>query len=408
MSSVPHPRSPAPIAVTRLANGVRVVSRTLPGARSVALGIWIAHGSRHEVAHENGYTHLWEHLWFRARADDCARQIDRMGGQVNAYTTRELCALHGRVLPQHLLSLLALFTEMITASTFADTDVRRERDAVLAEIATTVDSPDADIEDAGMQRAWGDHPLAQPVLGTPSTLEAVRAKDMQVFAQRALAGANVYVAAAGTVTHAELLRQSSVLARLPSGIPVATAPPVFHPGAYTKRGGVTRSRLLWLLPIPARSDAGYAAVLLAHRLMAGGLHSRLFRALRGERALAYDIHSRLEPYSDSGLWVIRVNCAAEKEQECQNAVEECLHRFVAEGPTPEELAVAFQSLHVEFSLNDDDVEASAEQLAQDMIYDGRALTLEERLQGIDTASAVAMMALTADAVRRMLRLTWSP
>ncbi len=407
MSSVPHPRSPAPIAVTRLANGVRVVSRRLPGARSVALGIWIAHGSRHEAAHENGYTHLWEHLWFRARADDCAHQIDRMGGQVNAYTTRELCALHGRVLPQHLPSLLALFAEMITAS-FADTDVRRERDAVLAEIAAAADSPDTDIEDAGMQRAWGDHPLARPVLGTPSTLEAVRAKDMQAFAQRALTGANVYVVGAGALTHAELLQQSSALARLPSGIPVATAPPVFHPGAYTKRGDVARSRLLWLLPIPARSDPGYTAALLAHRLVAGGLHSRLFRALRGERGLAYDIHSRLEPYSDSGLWVIRVNCAAEKEQECQNAVEECLHRFVAEGPTPEELAVAFQSLHAEFSLNDDDVEASAEQLAQDMIYRGRALTLEERLQDIDTVSAPAIMALTADAVRRMLRLTWSP
>ena len=408
MLSVPRPRSPAPIAVTRLANGVRVVSRTLPGARSVALGIWIAHGSRHEAAHENGYTHLWEHLWFRTLADDGARRIDRMGGQVNAYTTRELCALHGRVLPQHLPSLLALFAEMIAASTFADADVLRERDAVLAEIAAAADSPDADLEDAGMQRAWGDHPLARPVLGIPSVLEAIRAQDMQAFAQRALAGANVYVVGAGALTHAQLLQQSSALARLPAGMPIATTPPVFHPGAYTKRGGVARSRLLWLLPLPARSDAGYATALLAHRLLAGGLDSRLFRALRGERALAYDIHSRLEPYSDSGLWVIRVNCAAEKERECQNAVEECLHRFAVDGPTPEELPVAFQSLHAEFSLNDDDVEASAEQLAQDMIYEGRTLTLEERLQDIDTVSAPAIMALTADAVRRMLRLTWSP
>lgn len=385
--------------VTRLANGVRAIAHTVPSAGSVSLGIWIGHGSGHEAAHESGYTHLWEHLWFRAREGRCVRDIERLGGQINAYTTRTFCALHARVLPQYANAVLALMAEMITACDFTDGDVARERDAVLAEIAATR-SPETVIEDAAMHFAWGDHSWARPVTGNRDMLAAVRARDLRALCERALVGANVCVVAVGAVGATEL--SVPPLARLPMGRPASRPTPAFHAGAYTKRGDVARSRLLWLLPLPTASAANDAAGAVAHHIVTGGTDSRLYRALRGAKALAYDIHSRLEP----GAWIIRMSCEPDLERECRIAVDGALDTWAAAGPTPEEIAAARAALHTKLTAEQEDPDATVARLARDLLTDGRTTALADRLNAIDAALAVAP-AIARSAPPR-LRLIWSP
>ena len=385
----------AATTVTPLANGVRAIAHTVRGAGSVSLGIWIGHGSGHEAAHESGYTHLWEHLWFRAREGRCVRDIERLGGQINAYTTRTFCALHARVLPQYANAVLALMAEMITACDFTDGDVARERDAVLAEIAATR-SPETVIEDAAMHFAWGDHSWARPVTGNRDMLAAVRARDLRALCERALVGANVCVVAVGAVGATDL--SVPRLARLPLGRPASRPTPTFHAGAYTKRGDVAHSHLLWLLPSPASDAAG----IIAQHIVAGGTESRLYRALRGADTLAYDIHSRREP----GVWIIRLSCDTRREPACQAAVEDVLDAWAASGPTPDEIATAHAALHTKLTLEEDDLDIVTARLARELLAEGRTTTLRERLEAVDTALAAAPAVAQSVPVR--LRLIWSP
>lgn len=393
------PPAEAPTTVTRLANGVRTIAHAVRGAGTVSLGVWIGHGSEREAAHESGYTHLWEHLWFRAGGGGCVRDIERLGGQINACTTRTFCALHTRVLAQHANAALARMAELITACDFSDREVAHERDAVLAEIAATR-SPEALLEDAAMHFAWGDHPWARPVAGNRDTLVAVRARDLRALCDRALIGANVCVVAAGAVGSIDL--STSPLARLPTGRPASPPAPTFHPGAFTKHGEVVRSHLLWLLPQPTAS-AGYdAAGGIAQRIVAGGTDSRLYRALRGASALAYDIHSRLEPRA----WIIRVSCEPHLEQECQIAVDGVFDTWAATGPTPDELATARAALHTKLALEQEDLDAMVARLARELLADGRTTTLTERLDAID--AALAVVPTVARSAPPRLRLIWSP
>ena len=256
---------------TRLANGVRILSLPIPHAHSVALGVWLVNGSRHEEFHESGYAHLLEHLLFKGTAtldeSELAQRFAAMGGQVNAHTGRELSALYGTVPAEDALALSNLFITMLLQPGFNESDIDRELKVIHQEFQETVADPEEEMEEWAISLAWQDHPLARPILSTPAAWREATPDKLRDYLNRVLQGERLLVAATGAIQHDALLECCAPLADLPRGQLPLTTPPSFHPGVYRRRSESTHRHLLWLMPIPGAADPAYPALLLGNDLL---------------------------------------------------------------------------------------------------------------------------------------------
>ncbi len=391
------------IETTRLPNGLTVVSRHLPGRRSTALGVWLLNGVRHEAADASGYAHLLEHMLFKGTAEldaaALAARFDTMGGQINAYTGRELTALHGLVPTAETLPLLALFSAMLRQPRFEDHDLDMEKQVVLQEMAMVQDNPEEALEELATARAWAGHPLGNPILGARANLMAVSAADLRAYLSAQLCGTRLWVVAAGEIEHADLIAACADLGALPSGARPTHRPPRFHPGRHEQRADWEQSHLLWLLPTAGLQDPDYYRQLLANQLLGGGSASRLFQELRERRGLVYGIHSRLELYSDAGLWLIQTACDPAQRELCIGTVNATVTHLSTATIALEDLEIARRHLLAGLALEEDDLEGSMERLARESIYLGRHPGYEER--------AAALSAVTAGDVANALTRCWS-
>ena len=293
-----------------LTNGIRVVSERIP-SRTVSVGFWIDAGSRDETPAESGCAHFVEHMLFKGTAsrsnEDIARQLDRLGGMSNAFTTRENTCLYATVLDDQLGELLSLFAEMLTHSRFAAAEVERERQVILQEIGMVEDSPEDLSHDLFLANLWGDHPLGRTILGQREAVASMTARRLKGFCRRMHVPANLLVAAAGQVDHAALVRlvETALAVSLPEPPAKAGGVPRIAPRA---RSGVALHPrrfeqthvILGVEGLPVRSPDRYALNLL-NILLGGNMSSRLFQEVREKRGLAYNIYSFVESEGDSGL-----------------------------------------------------------------------------------------------------------
>lgn len=389
------------------ANGLRLVTLSLPGQHSAALGVWLINGSRHEAEDEAGHAHFLEHLLFRhaleSNQSGLAQRFDALGAQVNAHTGRELAVLHGQALREDLAELLALFGDML-APRFSDDEFTAEREVLRQELALAQAGEDA-LENEAVALAWPGHPLARPILGDHASLAAATPARLRAYAETVLAGQRLLVVAAGACDHAELAGVCQSLAALPVGSRPKTAPPAFTGGNHEQVWRTPYSRLLWLLPAPAANDNSFAA-LVANHLLGGGIASRLFSALRERQGLAYGVSSHLDQYSDAGLWWIQTSCEAARTDACRALVETELAALAADGPSAAELDAAKRHLRARLRMEQDDAVATMQRLAREAIYMGRHLALEEYEERVAAVTATDVAQCLTQAQRHRLALCW--
>lgn len=388
------------IRTTRLPNGLTIVSLHLPERRSAALGVWLLNGTRHEAANQSGYAHLLEHLLFKGTATldavALARRFDAMGGQVNAFTGRELTALHGLVPGEELDALLRLFIDMLRAPRFTDTDLAVETLVVFQEMAMVQDTPEETLEEIGVERAWRGHPMARPVLGERDTLTRARAADLHAYLKNLLSGERLWVVAVGAVDHDALTASCAALAELPAAPAPQLPAPRFTGGAHVEDLGASeQTPLLWLLPAPAPTAPDYHAAVLANHILGNGNSSRLFQVVREQQGLVYGIQSRLDSYADTGLWLIQTACDPERERDCRAAVEATVEQLIADGVPDDELELARRHLGAGLMLEEDDLEAVMERLAREAIYLRRHPPLDEHIAQLRRVSAADLTAALA-------------
>lgn len=398
------------IQSTRFPNGVTVVSRHLPHRQSAALGVWLLNGTRHEAVHESGYAHLLEHLLFKGThaldAVALARRFDAMGGQINAFTGRELTAFHGLIPGAELGRLLELFIAMLRTPRFDDTDLAVETKVVFQEMAMVQDNPEETLEEAGVARAWKNHPMGRPVLGDRAALAAARAADVHAYLNKLLGGGRLWIVAVGNVDHAALVEHSRELADLPATILPPSSAPEFAPGTHSEDlGDSEQAPLLWLMPAPAPTDPDFYAAVMANHILGNGNSSRLFQSVREQQGLVYGIQSRLETYSDTGLWLIQTACDPERAEDCRGAVERTVEALINDGTPPDELELARRHLGAGLMMEDDDLEAVMERLARETVYLSRQLPLEEHLAELQRVSAADVTAALAARWRQRLYLS---
>ncbi len=401
------------INTARLTNGVTIISYTLPTAHSTSLGVWIFNGGRHQTPMQVGYAHLLEHVLFKGTGTHSAlalaRRFEAMGGQINAHTGRELTALHGLVPSQYMAELVQLFVGMLVNPRFDEQDLEIEREVVLQEVAMIADTPEEAIEETAVEQAWPEHPLGWPILGREAVIANATSAALHAYLRDLLTGGRLWVVAAGAVDHAALIQACAPLAHLPAGgVPPLSAPD-FKTGHNRAQQDLAQSHLVWAMNAPAINDsARYPALVVANHLLGGGASSRLFQEIRERRGLAYSIQSRLDLYSDCGLWMIQTACEPERVDECRRAVEDTLQQLMRDGPAADELEISRDHLRASMLIAEDDTEECMERLAREAIYQQHHWSMEERLAQLTAVTPQDIKDVLTHAWAQTLHLEWSP
>jgi predicted Zn-dependent peptidase len=290
-----------------LPNGLVVLTEPMEHVHSVSVGIWLRSGSRRERAEINGISHFIEHMVFkgtqRRTAEDIAREIDRLGGMLDAFTSKEMVCFNTRVLDEHLAKAFDILAGLVLEPKFALDDIVREQSVVLEEIRMTQDNPEDLVHELFTQNFWHPHALGRPILGTPETVSAFTRDTLQTWFQQCYAPNRLVITAAGHLTHAQLVdlvsSRFSELPRVEDGYSDPKPIPSPH---ITLRSKSELEQVHVCLGVPALplTDRRRFTVSVMNNILGGGMSSRLFQNIRERQGLAYSIFSDLNPYRDTG------------------------------------------------------------------------------------------------------------
>ncbi len=371
-----------------LSNGIRVLSEEIPWLPTVSFGIWVNVGSRDEKPEESGLTHFIEHMLFKGTkkrsALDIAKEMDRLGGFSNAFTSRENTCFHAKVLPEHLPELVELMADLFLHSRFAQEDIEREKQVVLQEIKMAEDSPEEFVHDIFSRFLWGDDPLGRPILGTWETVSHFTSTSIKTYFQRLYTGTRVVISAAGAVKHKELWNLAKkYFSEIHIGPKEITRKrPTPRAGLKVVTKDLEQIHFVLGVPTPgAASDERYAA-LLFNTLLGGNMSSRLFQEIREKHGLAYAVYSYLSLYEDIG--VLGIYAAVEKKDlsETFRIIFKEIKSLKDGNLTLEEFSAALDHLKGALLLSSDSPDTRMTRIARNEILFSRYIPYEETINRI--------------------------
>ena len=384
---------------TVLDNGLTVVTKRLPHVRSVSLGIWIKLGSRHERPEQNGISHFIEHLLFKGTKNRSARQIakdiDSIGGQLDAFTSREFVGFYAKFLDEHLEAAFDLLSEIVLHPRFSAAEIERERNVIYEEIKMTEDNPADLIHDFLMASFWKNHPLGRPISGTKSILQSLSRRAIAGYFQKAYLPTNMLIVAAGHLRHQSIM----ALARdyfdhyqgSPNSFPSNTIPQAHKCFIVRNKRQLEQSHFyLGTIAPPISSSDRYVASVLSN-ILGGGFSSRLFQNIREKRGLAYAVFSSLNLYLDAGMLVIYAGSSAKTIPEVVDlTLKEC-RKLCRRPVTEDELGRSKENIKGSVVLGMESTSSHMTQMAQQEIYFQRNFPLNEILKKVEEVTREDIM-----------------
>jgi len=364
-----------------LPNGARILTEAVPGARSAALGFFVGVGSRHEATGENGAAHFIEHMLFkgtnRRSAADLARDMDAIGGQVNAHTTKEHTCFYARSLDAHLDRSLDILSDMLFHSRFAQEDVELERGVILEEIGMYEDTPEDLVAERLSAAVYKGTPLARPILGTQATLEPMTGEWLQRWQREHYRPGNIVAALAGSFTQDQVDRLKNCLSQLEPGPAPAQNQAAYRPAVTTRKKAIEQNHLILAFPAPTYLDPRRPQVLLLNSLLGGGCSSRLFQEVREKRGLCYTVYSYVSDHADTGL--LGVYTALNKDQEGQalDTVRAIVSDLADHGPTQEELDRVREQAKANLLMGSESIQSRMSHLGSSALLYGRVREVDE-------------------------------
>jgi predicted Zn-dependent peptidase len=372
-------------SITRLDDGLTIATDRVPGARSVAIGAWIAVGSRDEPAELSGVSHFLEHLLFKGTptrtAADISRTVDRVGGDINAFTAKEYTAFYCRLPRRHAATGIELLGDTITNSLLSADDVESERQVILEELAMDDDSPDDVALRTLTRQLFGDHGLGRDTAGARATVKAITADDIRRFFELHYRTGCTTVSVAGDVEHGEVVDAvATAFASMPAG---DGRVPRLRPGSGQLGYAIDDDSEQVHLAIGgraiARDDPDREALDVVNHVFGGGLSSRLFDEIRERRGLAYSVFSSTSAYADVGAWSVYAGSMPEHAGLVAELIEGERHRLVAGGISDDELAVAIGYLTGAYELGLEDTGARMSRLGGMLATLGYLIPVEEQV-----------------------------
>jgi predicted Zn-dependent peptidase len=369
--------------------GIRLVTETMPDVHSVAVAYWVGTGSRDEPGELAGASHFLEHLLFkgteRRSAAAIAEALDEVGGDCNAFTTKEYTTFYIRLLAEHLSLGLDILSDIMWAPALREGDIEAERTVILDEILMHADEPMDLAAERWQASLFPGHPLGRDTLGTAETVRRITREDIATFCAQYYRPDNMVVSVAGDCAHDAV---AADLEQRFAGVPGGDAPHRVAPGPDTVALDVVRrpteqAHLVYGARSVSRFDEGRWALSVLNHVLGGGLSSRLFQKVREQRGLAYSVWSERAAYEDTGSLAVVVGTAPEHVDEVLRIVEGELDLLASDGVTERELAVAKGNLRAEMLLSGEDSGARMSRLGGSLLLHGEVLTVDEVLARID-------------------------
>ncbi len=391
------------VRLSQLENGMRVLTDRMTSVESVSLGVWVAVGTRHEPAQINGVAHLLEHMAFKGTARrsslEISSEIESVGGQVNAYTSREHTAYYAKVLKEHAGLAIDILADILQHSVFDAGELERERAVVLQEIGQAYDTPDDIIFDMFQERAFPDQAMGRPVLGRAEIIRTIDRDTVASYLRRNYAAPNMMLVAAGNLEHGAIVDLAQrAFAELPAESAAKSEPANYVGGDVRQTRELEQVHILLGFPGFAFSDRDYYAASVVSTALGGGMSSRLFQEIREKRGLVYSIYSFTHSYSDAGMFGVYAGTGEDEAAELMPALCAELRRL-EDGLAPAELERARAQLKAGLLMSLEGTTARCEQQAAHMLVFGRPLDMQELIQRIEEVDE--------DAVRRVARRIFS-
>jgi predicted Zn-dependent peptidase len=390
---------------TVLSNGLRLVTEEAPHFHSVAVGVWLNVGSRDETRGENGLSHFLEHMVFKGTPKrsvlDIAREIDQLGGQCNAFTTKELTCFHGRVLAEHLPRLVDLLSDLVLRASFSAPDLERERQVILEEIYAQDDTPEELVHVHFARNFWYDHSFGRPILGEAQHIAQVKRDDLLAYRRQVYRPADTVIAAAGKIRHEELVDLVTAgFQDFADGTPPRSRLCAdTHPGVYALSRDLEQVNLVMGAPGVAAGDSRRYAATMLQLILGGNMSSRLFQVIREQLGLAYAIQSYIQFFSDAGLLGIAAGVSPGNLEALMAAIRDELKKLQTEPVSEAELTAAQEHLKGSIMLSAEDCEHLMLRLAKNELNFGRYIPLEDIITGMMRVTAGEILELAQDLLR---------
>jgi len=382
---------------------MRVVSESWPQLETVAVGVWVDMGSRHETKELNGVAHFLEHMMFkgteRRSARNIAEEIEAVGGQINAYTSRDYTTYYAKVMKEDLPLAVDLLADILQNSQFDPAETRRERDVILQELGQAYDTPDDIVFDYMQETAYQNQALGRAILGTEESVSGMTSSKLRDFQNSGYQASRMIIAAVGNLEHDALVEMAArEFNSVPVGVGINIAPAQYSGGEQRKDKELEQLHLTLAFPGVSLVHPDYYTMQTFSTMLGGGMSSRLFQTVREERGLAYSVYSFTGCHIDHGLLGIYAGTGAEMGEELVDVISDEMHDLI-NNVSEAEMTRAKVQLKAGMMMALEGTNARVEQLARQLMIYGELLPVKKILANVDSVDI--------DAVKRLAHTSLS-
>jgi predicted Zn-dependent peptidase len=393
------------IRKTVLSNGLLVLTESMPHVRSVSMGAWIGTGSRDEAAEVNGISHFVEHMVFKGTtsrsSQQIAREVDTIGGNLDAFTGKEMVCFNIKVLDENVPPALDVLADLVLHPTFTPEELAREQGVILEEIKMDEDNPDYLVNEVWTQNFWKGDALGRPILGTAKTVKSFNQQVVFDFYAGRFTPSNMVFSAAGNLEHDAFVAQvekefSSLTASSNSVLPKMDAPKATPHITLKRKKALEQVQFCLGVPAPPVNDSRRYAVYLLNTMLGGGMSSRLFQTIREDQGLAYSIYSEMNPFRDTGSLCVYAGTSVANTQKVLQLTLQELRRLKEETVSDVELKRAKDQLKSNMVIGLESSGSRMANLARQQMYFGRFFGVDEIMEQIESVTTTDVQDLARE------------
>ena len=376
-------------------NGLRVVLENIPSVRSVTIGVWILTGSRNEIQTNNGISHLIEHMMFKGTkkrsAKDIAEAFDSIGGQVNAFTSKEYTCYFARVMDTHKEHALEVLSDMFFNSTFDEAELEKEKKVVSEEIKMYEDAPDDIVHDLLAKAAYGEHSLGYPILGTDKQLESFTREDLFAYKDKFYNPSNVVISVAGNVDAEFITQVESHFNQFENESKSnLIEKPTFIAEDLRRSKDTEQAHLCFGYEGISIHDERYSSLAVLNNVLGGSMSSRLFQEVREEKGLAYAVYSGHSSHLDSGLLTVYAGTGNDSLPLLKSTIEATIDKLASVGITDSELKNSQEQLKGQIMLSLENTSSRMMRNGRNELLLGKHRSLDDIILDINSVDHVSI------------------
>ena len=392
--------------ITTLENGIRVITETVNHVQFMSMGFWVGVGSRYESEKQWGITHFIEHMLFKGTekrtADQISGAVDAVGGQLNAFTSKENTCYYIKTLTEDFPLAVDVLSDMFLNSRFDNEEIAKEREVIIEEIKMYEDTPDDQVHDLMSANLWPDHPLGRAILGTEESIAVFDHDMLKDYMKQYYTGSNIVVSVVGNISHNQVVEAiREVLGGIPKGeVNQYRIADRAKPGVNCYYKEIAQSQICVAMPGVAKEDDRLFPLSILNTYLGGGMSSRLVKKIREEEGLAYSVYSYNGSYIDTGAFVISVGTRPENCQRVIDIILEELDDVRQNGITKDELDKSFSQLKGSLYMGLETVNSRMNKLGRSMLIYDRVITPEENVDDLSRVTLEDVKSLAGDMFRK--------